>query len=33
MPESLAKLFSRPASATDLQPALAALTGALDNKP
>jgi threonine synthase len=32
MPESLAKLFSRPASAADLQPALAALTGALDKK-
>ena len=32
MPESLAKLFSRPASATELQPTLAALTGALENK-
>ena len=32
MPESLAKLFSRPASATDLQPALAALTGELEKQ-
>jgi threonine synthase len=31
MPESLAKLFSRPVSATELEPELAALTGALDN--
>jgi len=30
MPESLAKLFSRPVSSVDLQPALAALTGALE---
>lgn len=30
MPESLAKLFSRPVSATDLEPDLAALTRALD---
>jgi threonine synthase len=30
MPESLAKLFSRPASAAELQPALAALTGELE---
>ena len=30
IPESLAKLFSRPVSATDLQPDLAALTRALD---
>jgi threonine synthase len=30
MPESLAKLFSRPVSATELQPDLAALTRALD---
>jgi threonine synthase len=30
MPESLAKLFSRPVSATELEPELAALTGALD---
>jgi threonine synthase len=30
MPESLAKLFSRPVSAVDLQPALVALTGALE---
>jgi threonine synthase len=32
MPESLAKLFSRPASATDLQPALAALSGELEKQ-
>jgi threonine synthase len=31
MPESLAKLFSRPVSATELDPDLAALTRALDN--
>jgi threonine synthase len=31
MPESLAKLFSRPVSATELEPDLAALTRALDN--
>jgi len=30
MPESLAKLFSRPVSSVELQPALAALTGALE---
>jgi threonine synthase len=30
MPESLAKLFSRPVSATELEPDLAALTGALE---
>jgi threonine synthase len=30
MPESLAKLFSRPVSAADLQPGLAALTAALE---
>jgi threonine synthase len=30
MPESLAKLFSRPVSATELDPDLAALTRALD---
>jgi threonine synthase len=30
MPESLAKLFSRPVSAAELAPSLAALTGALD---
>jgi len=30
MPESLAKLFSRPVSSVDLQPTLAALTGALN---
>jgi threonine synthase len=30
MPESLAKLFSRPVSAADLAPSLAALSGALD---
>ena len=30
MPESLAKLFSRPVSATELEPGLAALTRALD---
>ena len=30
MPESLAKLFSRPVSAADLQPALAALTAAME---
>ena len=30
MPESLAKLFSRPVSASDLDPALAALTSALE---
>ena len=30
MPESLAKLFSRPVSAADLQPELSALTAALD---
>jgi hypothetical protein len=29
MPESLAKLFSRPVSCTDLSPTLAALTTAL----
>ena len=29
MPESLAKLFSRPVSCADLEPSLAALTGAL----
>jgi threonine synthase len=33
MPESLAKLFSRPVSCTDLSPTLAALTGALAGKP
>ena len=32
MPESLAKLFSRPVSCADLEPSLAALTGALGNK-
>jgi threonine synthase len=30
MPESLAKLFSRPVSSVDLQPSLAALTAALE---
>jgi hypothetical protein len=29
MPESLAKLFSRPVSCADLEPSLAALTDAL----
>ena len=29
MPESLAKLFSRPVSCADLEPTLAALSGAL----
>jgi hypothetical protein len=29
MPESLAKLFSRPVSCVDLEPTLAALSGAL----
>jgi threonine synthase len=32
MPESLAKLFSRPVSCADLEPSLAALTGALGNR-
>jgi len=32
MPASLAKLFARPVSSVDLQPALAALTGALENE-
>ena len=32
MPESLAKLFSRPVSCADLEPSLAALTGALRNR-
>jgi threonine synthase len=32
MPESLAKLFSRPVSAADLEPDLAALTGALETQ-
>jgi len=32
MPESLAKLFSRPVSCADLEPSLAALTGALGKK-
>jgi threonine synthase len=32
MPESLAKLFSRPVSCADLEPSLDALTGALGNK-
>jgi threonine synthase len=33
MPESLAKLFSRPVSCADLEPSLAALTGALGKPP
>ncbi len=33
MPESLAKLFARPVSCTDLSPTLAALTGGLAGKP
>jgi threonine synthase len=33
MPESLAKLFSRPVSCTDLSPTLAALSGALAGNP
>ena len=32
MPESLAKLFSRPVSCADLEPSLAALTGALGKR-
>ncbi|HYJ42440.1 MAG TPA: threonine synthase, partial [Steroidobacteraceae bacterium] len=32
IPETLAKLFSRPVSCADLEPSLAALTGALGNK-
>jgi threonine synthase len=32
MPESLAKLFSRPVSCADLEPSLDALTGALGKK-
>jgi threonine synthase len=32
MPESLGKLFSRPVSCADLEPSLAALTGALGNR-